>query len=155
MFDIQHSNFECLISNIKLNLTFKSNVEYRISNSIQHSNFECRISNVEYRTSNQFLIAMLARMFIFLGLSFLAKPSCDSRTTFARQSHDVRENVVRRSMVINVRDFIGRTSCECLANVARMSRECETYAYDSCDSRTTFVRLSQICLNHPFGVTAM
>ena len=99
---------------------------------------------------------MLARMFIFRGLSFLAKPSCDSHTTFARQSHDVRENVLRRSMVINVRNLIGRTSCECLANVARMSRECrETFANDSCDNRTTFVRLSQICLNHPFGVTAM
>ena len=59
-------------------------------------------------------------------------------------------------MVINVRNLIGNTSCECLANVARMSRECrETFANDSCDNRTTFVRLSQICLNHPFGVTAM
>ena len=46
-------------------------------------------------------------------------------------------------MVINARNFIGRTSCECLANVARMSRECrETFANDSCDSRTTFVRQS-------------
>ena len=53
---------ECRISNIKLNPTFKSNVEYRISNSISHSIFECRIShiklnptfksNVEYRISN-------------------------------------------------------------------------------------------------------
>ena len=99
---------------------------------------------------------MLARMLIFRGLSFLAKPSCDSRTTFARQSHDVRENVLRRSMIINVRNLNGRTSCECLANVARMLRECRgTFANDSCDNRTTFVRLSQICLNHPFGVTAM
>ena len=50
-------------------------------------------------------------------------------------------------MVINARNFIGRTSCECLANVARMSRECrETFANDSCDNRTTFVRPSQICL---------
>ena len=32
IFNIQHSNFECRISNIKLNPTFKSNVEYRISN---------------------------------------------------------------------------------------------------------------------------
>ena len=104
----------------------------------------------------QSIVSMLARMIIFLGLSFLAKPSCDSRTTFVRQSHDVRENIVRRSMVINVRNFIGRTSSECLANVARMSRECrETFANDSCDNSTTFVRLSQICLNHPFGVTAM
>ena len=101
-------------------------------------------------------VSMLAKMFIFLGLSFLAKPSCDSRTTFVRQSHDDRENVVRRSMVINYRNLIGRTSCKCLANVARMSRECrETFANDSCDSRTTFVRLSQICLNHTLGVTAM
>ena len=62
IFKTQHSNFECRISNIKLNPTFKSNVEYRISNSISHSNFECRISNiklnptfksnVEYRISN-------------------------------------------------------------------------------------------------------
>ena len=82
--------------------------------------------------------------------------SHDLRATVARQTHDVHENVVRRSMVINARNFIGRTSSECLANVARMSRECrETFADDSCDNRTTFVRLSQICLNHPFGVTAM
>ena len=99
---------------------------------------------------------MLARMFIFRGLSFFAKPSCDSHTTFARQSHSVHENVLRRSMVINVRNLIGRTSWECLPNVAQMSRECcETFANDSCDNRTTFVRLSQICLNHPFGVTAI
>ena len=99
---------------------------------------------------------MLVRLFILYGLSLLAKSSCDSRTTFARQSHDVRENVLRRSMVINVHNLIGRASCECLANVARMSRECrETFANDSCNNRTTFVRLSQICLNHPFGVTAM
>ena len=80
----------------------------------------------------------------------------NARATVARQTHDVCENVVRRSMVINARNFIGRTSCECLANVARMSRECrETFANDSCDNRTTFVRLSQICLIHLFGVTAM
>ena len=86
---------------------------------------------------------MLARMIIFVGLSFLAKPSCDSRTTFAQQSHDVRENVVRRSMEINVLNFIGRTSCECLANVARMSRECrETFANDSCDIRATVANMS-------------
>ena len=84
------------------------------------------------------------------------RQSHDLRATVARQTHDVRENVVRRSMVIDVRNFIGQTSCECLANVVRMSRECrETFANDSCDNRTTFVRLSQICLNHPFGVTAM
>ena len=59
-------------------------------------------------------------------------------------------------MVINAHNIIGRTPCECLANVARMSRECrETFANDSCDNRTTFVRLSQICLVHLFGVTAM
>ena len=59
-------------------------------------------------------------------------------------------------MVINARNFIERQSWECLANVARMSRECrETFANDLCDNRTTFVRLSQICLNHPFGMTAM
>ena len=62
IFNIQHSNFESRISNIKLNPTFKSNVENRISNSISHSNFECGISkiklnptfksNVEYRISN-------------------------------------------------------------------------------------------------------
>ena len=79
---------------------------------------------------------MLARMFIFRGLSFLAKPSCDSRTTFARQSHDVRENVLRRSMVINVHNLIGRTSCECLANVARMSSMIRaTIVRHSCDCR--------------------
>ena len=59
-------------------------------------------------------------------------------------------------MVINVRNFIGRTLCECLVNVAQMSRKCrETFANDSCDNRTTFVRMSQICLYHTFGVTAM
>ena len=59
-------------------------------------------------------------------------------------------------MVINIRNFIVRTSCECLANVARMSREyCVTFANDSCDNRSTFVLLSQICLNHSFGVTTM
>ena len=48
-------------------------------------------------------------------------------------------------MVINARNFIGRTLCECLANVARITRECrETFANDSCDNRTTFVRLSQM-----------
>ena len=83
-------------------------------------------------------------MFIFLGLSFLAKPSCDSRTTFTRQTHDVQKNVVRQSMVTNAPNFIRLTTCECLANVTRMSRECrETFANDSCDSRTTFVRLSE------------
>ena len=53
---------ECRISNIKLNPTFKSNVEYRISNSIQYSNrmlninyqtqSHIQILNVEYRISN-------------------------------------------------------------------------------------------------------
>ena len=86
---------------------------------------------------------MLARMFILLGLSFLTKPSGDSRTTLAGQTHDVRENVVRRSMVMNVRNFIGRTSCECLANVARISRECrETFANGSCDNRATVANRS-------------
>ena len=81
---------------------------------------------------------MLARMFIFRGLSFLAKPSCDNSTTFARQSHDVRENVLMRSMVINARNLIG----EHRTSVSQMSRECrETFANDSCDNRTTFVRL--------------
>ena len=50
-------------------------------------------------------------------------------------------------MVINVRNLIGRTSCECLANVARMWRECrETFANDSCDNRTTFVRCRKYVL---------
>ena len=44
---------ECRISNIKLNPTFKLNVEYRISNSIQHSN---RMSNIEYQTKSNFQI---------------------------------------------------------------------------------------------------
>ena len=71
-------------------------------------------------------VSMLARKFIFLGLSFLAKPSCDSRTTLARLSHDVRENVVRRWMVINKcsqfhRANIVLVSRECRTNVARMS----------------------------------
>ena len=44
---------ECQISNIKLNPTFKSNVKYRISNSIQHSN---RMSNIEYQTQSHIQI---------------------------------------------------------------------------------------------------
>ena len=44
---------ECWISNIKLNPTFKSNVEYRISNSIQHSN---RMLNIEYQTKSNIQI---------------------------------------------------------------------------------------------------
>ena len=39
--------------NIKLNPTFKSNVEYRISNSIQHSN---RMLNIEYQTKSNIQI---------------------------------------------------------------------------------------------------
>ena len=54
----------------------------------------------------------------------IPRQSHDLRATVVRKSHDVRENVVRRSMVINARNFIWRTSCECLVNVARMSREC-------------------------------
>ena len=82
-------------------------------------------------------------MIIFLCLSFLAKPSCDSRTTFARQSHDVRENVVRRSMVINAHNFIGRTSCECLANVARMSWNTrQWFVRQSYDIRATVANTS-------------
>ena len=44
---------EFRIFNIKLNPTFKSNVEYRISNSIQHSN---RMSNIEYQTQSHIQI---------------------------------------------------------------------------------------------------
>ena len=44
---------ECRISNIKLNPTFKSNVEYRISKSISHSN---RMSNIEYQTKSNIQI---------------------------------------------------------------------------------------------------
>ena len=44
---------ECRILNIKLNPTFKSNVEYRISNLIQHSN---RMSNIEYQTQSHIQI---------------------------------------------------------------------------------------------------
>ena len=36
---------------------------------------------------------MIARMRLFLGLSFLAKLSCDYCMKSARQSHDVREAV--------------------------------------------------------------
>ena len=41
------------MSNIKLNPTFKSNVEYRITNSIQHSN---RMLNIEYQTKSHIQI---------------------------------------------------------------------------------------------------
>ena len=44
---------ECRISNIKLNPTFKSNVEYRKSNVIQYSN---RMSNIEYQTQSHIQI---------------------------------------------------------------------------------------------------
>ena len=84
-------------------------------------------------------------MFIFLGLSILAKPSCDGRTKDARRSKERREAVDGY-----------KCSQFHRANIVRVSRECrETIANDSCDNRTSFVRLSQICLNHPFGVTAM
>ena len=48
-----HIQIECRISNIKLNPTFKSNVEYRISNSISHSN---QMSNIEYQTKSNIQI---------------------------------------------------------------------------------------------------
>ena len=48
-----HIQIECRISNIKLNPTFKSNVEYRISNSISLSN---RMSNIEYQTESNIQI---------------------------------------------------------------------------------------------------
>ena len=42
------------------------------------------------------------------------------------------------------------------ANVSQMSHECRaTFVNDSWDNLTKFVGLSQICLNHPLGVTAM
>ena len=44
---------ECRISNIKLNPTFKSYAEYRISNSIQHSN---QMSNIVYQTQSHIQI---------------------------------------------------------------------------------------------------
>ena len=47
---------ECRISNTKLNPTFKSNVEYRISNEIQHSN---RMLNIEYQTQSHIQILNL------------------------------------------------------------------------------------------------
>ena len=48
------------------------------------------------------------------------------------------------------------SSGEYRASVSQMSHECRAkFAHDSCDNHTTFVRLSQICLKHPFGVTAM
>ena len=48
-----HIQIECRISNIKLNPTFKSNVKYRMSNSISHSN---RMSNIEYQTESNIQI---------------------------------------------------------------------------------------------------
>ena len=48
-----HIQIKCRISNIKLNPTFKSNVEYRISNSIERSN---RMSNMEYQTKSNIQI---------------------------------------------------------------------------------------------------
>ena len=53
IFNIQHSNFECRILYIKLNPTFKSNVEYRISNQflialklISFQNEKCKLSEI-------------------------------------------------------------------------------------------------------------
>ena len=91
------------------------------------------------------------------------RQSHDLRTTVARPSRDSRATDARRREAVDGykcsqfnRGGGGGEPCECLANIARMSRECrETFANDSCDNPTTFVRLSQICLNHPFGVTAM
>ena len=95
---------------------------------------------------------MLARMFIFRSLSFLAKPSCDSRTTFARQSHDVRENVLRRSMVINACNFIGRTSCECLANVVKHSPMIRAIIVrHSCDCRKYVLFTSSVWPQCDYG----
>ena len=45
-------------------------------------------------------------------------------------------------MVINARNFIGRTSCECLANVARMSRDCRETLRQSYDFRATVANMS-------------
>ena len=64
---------------------------------------------------------MLARMFIFLGLSFLAKPSRDSRTTDARRSLERREAVDGNKSSQFHRANIVRVSRECRTNVARMS----------------------------------
>ena len=76
----------------------------------------------------------------------------DLRATVARRSRERREAVDGNKCLQFHRANIVRVSRE----VARMSRECrETFANDSCDNRTTFVRLSQICLIHLFGVTAM
>ena len=107
---------------------------------------------------------MIARMFILFGLSFLVKPSCDYKI-IARPSRDSRTTFLTfvRSMVIDVCNYIGehqasvsRMSHECRANVVQHVCEVEVeFANVLCDNRTTFVRLSQICLNHPLGLPAM
>ena len=58
-------------------------------------------------------VSMLARKYIFLGLSFLAKPSCDSR--------ELREAVDGNKCSQFHRANIVRVSRECRTNVARMS----------------------------------
>ena len=69
--------------------------------------------------------------------------SQNHRATVARQTQDVRENVVRRSMVINARNFIVWASCECLANVARMSWNIrQWFVRQSYDIRATIANLS-------------
>ena len=96
---------------------------------------------------------MIARMFIFSCMIIFSQ---NHRATIVRErrSYDVRKNIVRRSLVINVRIFIVRTSRDCRANVVQHVCELELeFAKDSCDNRTTFVRLSQIFLNHPFSMT--
>ena len=103
---------------------------------------------------------MIAGMFIFSWFIIFLQ---NHHETIARPSHDVRRNVARRSLVINVLNFILQISCECLGNVQRMSPEYRAtcvqsraeFANDSCNNRVTVLRLSQICLNNPFGVTAM
>ena len=88
---------------------------------------------------------MINRKFIFLGSSFLAKPasydyyttSSYSLTKFVRMFEAVDGNKCSQFHRAN----IVRVSCECCLNVVQ--HVCD----DSWDNRTTFVQLSQICLN--------
>ena len=78
---------ECRISNIKLNPTFKSNVEYRISNSISHSNFECRIWNIKLNPTFDFFISNLEYIKLNQTFRSLISNRNISSTNYQTQSY--------------------------------------------------------------------
>ena len=81
----------------------------------------------------------------------------DRRTTVVRHSCDGRENVQNRLKMTNYRNFFVRVSHECLANIARLSRDMfakcmrtprergPKFANGSCKCRESVVRYSCDC----------